>query len=139
MKAVPLPVNCPSGWICLCPIGSSTLVLAVARLASHRLGGRNASLHQTMVADDVDLLWLLLFFRYALLKRSRRGPVLVEFFGLSARNTQRLPLARTEMLGQEHDLPEVLGVVRDLAIDGLQDGVRFAADRHPAHYVFRFE
>ena len=30
------------------------------------------------------------------------------------------------MLGQEHDLPGVVGVVRDLAVDGLQRGVRFA-------------
>ena len=34
------------------------------------------------------------------------------------------------MLRQEDDLPDVLGVVRDLAVDGLQDGVWFATDRY---------
>src|SRR5579863_6289816 len=59
----------------------------------------------------------------------------VEFFRLSAWNAERLPFARSEMLGQENDLASVLGVVRDLPIHRLQDGMGLAANCDRAHDV----
>jgi hypothetical protein len=46
------------------------------------------------------------------------------------------------VLGEEDDLPGVLAVVRELAVDGLDDRVRLAADEDAAVNVFglqRFE
>ena len=43
------------------------------------------------------------------------------------------------MLGQKHDLPDVRGVMGDLAVDGLQHGMRLAADRDRSHHVVRPE
>src|SRR2546421_3413756 len=43
----------------------------------------------------------------------------VEILGLAARNTERLPFARTDVLGQENDLPGMLSVVCDAAIESL--------------------
>src|SRR6201987_5211245 len=43
------------------------------------------------------------------------------------------------MLRQENDLSDVLGVVGNLAIDGLQYRVRFAANRDCTHDVFGLE
>ena len=43
------------------------------------------------------------------------------------------------MLGEENHLPDVLRVVRNLAIDGLQYSVRLAPDGDRAHYVFGFQ
>ena len=43
------------------------------------------------------------------------------------------------MLRQKHNLPDVRGIVRDLPVDGLQHGVRLAADGHGAHHIFRLE
>src|SRR5271165_1016997 len=60
-------------------------------------------------------------------------------FRLPAWNTERLPLARPQMLGQEYDLPNVLRVMRDLPVDRLQHRVRFAADRNRMHHIFRFQ
>ena len=39
------------------------------------------------------------------------------------------------MLGEEDDLADVLAVVRELAVDRLDDRVRLAADRHGAQEV----
>ena len=50
---------------------------------------------------------------------------------LTARHAQRAPLSgfhRGEMLGGEYDLPDMLGVVTHLTIDGLHHGVRFRAN-----------
>src|SRR5208282_2610540 len=41
------------------------------------------------------------------------------------------------MLGQEHNLPGVLRIMRDLAIDGLKYRVRITANGDGAHHVFR--
>jgi hypothetical protein len=43
------------------------------------------------------------------------------------------------MLGQKDNLPDVLRVVRDLPVDGLQDGMGLAADGYGAHDVIRFK
>src|ERR1700674_3053598 len=43
------------------------------------------------------------------------------------------------MLGQKNNLPDMRRVVRNLAIDRLQNGVRFAANHHSARHIFRFE
>src|SRR5262249_4122065 len=41
------------------------------------------------------------------------------------------------MLGQKDDLADVRGVMSQLAIDRLKDGMRLPADRHGSHHVFR--
>jgi len=43
------------------------------------------------------------------------------------------------MFRQEYDLADMRRVVRDLTIDGLQHGMRLAANRDRAHQVFGFE
>ena len=43
------------------------------------------------------------------------------------------------MFSQEHDLANVIGIMRNLAIYGLQNGVGFTADRDRAHDVLRLE
>ena len=43
----------------------------------------------------------------------------IEFRGLLARDAQRFPLRMFEVLGEEHDLSAMVGVMRHLAIDGL--------------------
>src|SRR5215831_3317946 len=66
----------------------------------------------------------------------RPHPV-VEVFRLAARDRERLPAPAGEVLGQEDDLADVVGVMRELAVDGLDDRVRLAADRHRALQVRR--
>ena len=63
----------------------------------------------------------------------------VELGGPVARHAQALPLARLEMLREINDLADVISVVRDLPIDGLNHGVILAADPDCAHQVFRLE
>src|SRR5579871_4131438 len=43
------------------------------------------------------------------------------------------------MLRQKDDLPDMLRVMRDLSVDGLQDGMRLAADRNDPHDIFWLE
>jgi len=43
------------------------------------------------------------------------------------------------MFGQKYDLPDVVGVMRHLAVQGLQNRVRFAADGDRAHRVLGLE
>ena len=43
------------------------------------------------------------------------------------------------MLGQKYDLSDMAAVVRDLPIDGLENGMRLAANGDGAHHVFGFE
>src|SRR5580700_2922534 len=64
---------------------------------------------------------------------------LFELLRLATRNSQRLPLARPEVLCQKHNLPDMCRIVRNLSIDGLQDGVRFSADGYGSAHIFRFE
>lgn len=63
------------------------------------------------------------------------GDLLVEFRRPVSRNTQRLPVIVSEMLGQHHNLPDMVSVVRHLPVDGLHDRMRFPADRHRAPEV----
>jgi hypothetical protein len=58
-----------------------------------------------------------------------------ELGGLAARDAERLPLAGLgggHVLGGENDLADVHGIVGDLPIDGLHDGVRLGANQHLA-------
>src|SRR5881275_3187614 len=64
---------------------------------------------------------------------------LVEGFRLAARDAERLPLRRLEVLGEEDYLPRVLAVVRELSVDGLDDCVRLAAYENLARQVFAFQ
>lgn len=59
--------------------------------------------------------------------------LLVEPPGAAAGHGQGLPGLRGEMLGQEDDLADVVAVVGELAVDGLDDAVRLGPDedRHP--------
>ena len=57
--------------------------------------------------------------------------------GLAARNAQGAPAARAQMLGEEHDLPDVIGQVRDRALKRLHDRVALAADEHVARQIVR--
>jgi hypothetical protein len=61
------------------------------------------------------------------------GDVGGELGGLAAGDAEGLPLAgfgSGHVFCGEDDLADVHGIVRDLAIDGLHDGVRFVADHH---------
>ena len=63
------------------------------------------------------------------------GDVGGELGGLAAGNAERLPFAGFgggHMFCGEDDLSDVHGIVGDLAVDGLHDGVRFVADHHLA-------
>src|SRR5581483_468577 len=55
---------------------------------------------------------------------------LVELRRLVARYGKRLPGTSFEMLRQKHDLPAVVRVMRDLAIDGLHYGMGFVANEN---------
>ena len=52
-----------------------------------------------------------------------------ELLRFAARDRQGLPARTGPVLGEQDDLPDVLGVVGELALDRLEDGVRLAADR----------
>ena len=54
----------------------------------------------------------------------------IEFRGLLARHAQRFPLSMLEVLGEEHNLSAMVGVMRHLAIDGLHHRMGFAANGH---------
>src|SRR3712207_6963951 len=65
--------------------------------------------------------------------------LLVEGVGTPARDAESLPGGGLEVLGEEDYLADVLAVVRELAVDGLDDGVRLAAYGDGAHEVFRLQ
>src|SRR5262245_4410513 len=52
----------------------------------------------------------------------------VELPRLVLRHRDGLPVRQLVVLAKEDDLADVVRVVRDLAVDGLHHGVRFAAD-----------
>src|SRR5207302_2954832 len=54
-------------------------------------------------------------------------------------DAQCFPLASAQMSGQEYDLAGVLGVVRDLAVDGLHHSVRLPAHCHRMHDMLWLE
>src|SRR5262245_30294182 len=43
------------------------------------------------------------------------------------------------MLGQKDDLSHVSGVMSQLAVDRLKDGMRLLANHHGSHYIFRLQ
>src|ERR1700694_125909 len=53
---------------------------------------------------------------------------LIELRRPVAWNAQGLPMVAGKVFGNEHDLADVVGVVRELPIDGLHHGVRLAAN-----------
>ena len=58
----------------------------------------------------------------------------VKVRGCVARHAQGFPSFMLEMLSQEHNLPNVVGVVSDLPVDGLHHGVRLSANEDgPTH------
>jgi len=61
----------------------------------------------------------------------------VEVTGLFAGDGDGGPLAGLggEMFGEESDLADVVGIMGDLAIDGLHDGVRLGAGGYSAGYI----
>ena len=52
-----------------------------------------------------------------------------------AGNTQTHPMLVLQLFPDVHDLPDVVGVVRELALDGFHDGVRLVSDRDCFHQV----
>ena len=68
--------------------------------------------------------------QYSALAFSSGGYIRSEGLRSPAWNAQRLPFRRAEMFAQEDDLPDVVRVVRDLAIDGLHHRMRFTANGH---------
>src|SRR3954467_11509919 len=59
--------------------------------------------------------------------------------GLAAGDAQRLPLAAAQVLGQQDDLADVVGVVRVGAVQRLDDGVWLSANRNRAREIFRLQ
>jgi hypothetical protein len=57
---------------------------------------------------------------------------LVELFRLAPRHRERFPLPGLQMLGQKYNLPAMIRIVRNLAVDGLHDRVRLAPDQDRA-------
>src|SRR2546430_12771386 len=57
-----------------------------------------------------------------------RGDIGVERGGLFARNGERSPRIGAQVFREEDDLPDVVGIMSDLAIDRLHNGMRFAAN-----------
>src|SRR5262245_934665 len=64
---------------------------------------------------------------------------LIELLRLPTRHAQGYPLRRFQMLGQKNNLTNVRGVVRQLAIDGLDDGMGFPANYHLSDDILRRE
>ena len=58
-----------------------------------------------------------------------------ELLRLAARDAERLPVRGLEVLGEHNDLAHVIADVRDLAVNGLSDGMGFAANGHRAREV----
>src|SRR5215831_10896300 len=64
--------------------------------------------------------------------------LLVEFRRPVAGNAERVPAVVSEMLRQQDDLPDVVRIMRDLAVDRLHHRVRLASNRDCAvHIRFR--
>ena len=58
--------------------------------------------------------------------------------GFAAWHAERFPLSgfcESEMLGEKQNLADVMGIMRDLAVDGLHHGVRLGANRHRSREV----
>jgi len=68
--------------------------------------------------------------RVSPLREFAGGDFFVEFGGSVLGDAQRLPLVATEMAREKNNLPDVVGVVRDLAVDGLRHGMRLGANRY---------
>src|SRR5438067_2122947 len=64
------------------------------------------------------------------------GNVLGRF---AARYAERFPLSAANVLSQQDNLPHVVRVVRDLAMNGLQHGMRLVANGHHASQVLRLQ
>src|SRR5207302_11234958 len=120
---------------------SCTISAKVRRWRTFCLTGRSPVTTGTLDPASNSPAYRLLFFsKHASLELPGRHRFpLIELLRFASRNAQRLPFARAQMLGQQYDLSDVLGVVRDLAVDRLQHRVRLAPNRHSAHHVFRLE
>jgi hypothetical protein len=78
------------------------------------------------------------FGRLAFLIRRLRRPFevfsrgLIEPFGFSTRDTQAFPLRPREVLGQVHDLSNMVGIMSQLTIDRLKHAQLLTANHHRA-------
>jgi len=61
----------------------------------------------------------------------------VEFGRFPPRNGQALPGGAFQHLAQEHDLPHMVGVMPELPVDGLRNGVGLVADVYLPAEIFR--
>jgi len=59
----------------------------------------------------------------------------VEIGGTFLWDAQRLPLFAGKMLGEKHYLADMVGIMADLAVDGLHHGVRLGTDGDGAGQV----
>src|ERR1700721_515246 len=62
------------------------------------------------------------------LRSFSRGDVGVKFRGFAARDGQGIPIRSGQMFGKKHDLSNVVGVMRQLAMDRLHYRMRLTAD-----------
>lgn len=63
------------------------------------------------------------------------GLLVIEFLGGAAGHAQRLPAISREMFRQQHNLSYMVGIVRQLPVDGLQHRVRFAPNGYRAGQI----
>src|SRR5579863_2472916 len=116
--------------------GLTTAIIVPAIIATYEFDAKNAANTKRMILAPSDARgWRQTGVTAGLVLRRDS----LELFRLSPWDAQRLPFARAEVFCQEYDLPDVLGIVSDLAVDGLEDSVRLAADRHSVHHVFGLE
>ena len=57
------------------------------------------------------------------------GEELIEFGRLVFRHAERFPFGGAKMLGEQNDLADVIGVMGQLPVDGLDDSVWLTAYR----------
>src|SRR5579872_914496 len=69
------------------------------------------------------------------LARFSAGDLLVELCRLVPRNAKTVPTGVLQVLGEKHDLSHVIGVVRQLAVNRLGDGMRLSPNGHAASEV----
>ncbi len=65
------------------------------------------------------------------------GQERIELRRSTAGHAQGLPFARSKVLGEKHDLADVIRIMRELSVDRLDDAVRFATDRDLPRKVIR--
>ena len=59
----------------------------------------------------------------------------VELRGLISRDTQATPVGVLQVFGEKYDLPDVISIMGELAVDRLRHGMRLAPDRYAARQI----